>query len=192
MRQARATSRRETPRTRACEGSLAFSLSQPSPLKVDESQSPVWLNEPVSATRSVRTDEGAPVPAQTDESDRQPYIALMLFLLLMLSALLIREGRLRAGLTQCALAGRLGVAQSQVARWERGRTTPSLECQRPFEIPHGRPGKVPGHGHRSPRIWPPNSPRGNGVSHLPRGFTPLPLVASCRRIDSPDVCTTWA
>ena len=65
-------------------------------------------------------------------------------------------------------------------------------CQRPFEIPHRRPKKFPGHGHLSPRVWPPNSPRGNDVSHLPRGFTPLPLVASCRRIDSPDVCTTWA
>src|ERR1700677_4745323 len=28
--------------------------------------------------------------------------------------------------------------------------------------------------------------------HLVRGFTPLPLVASCRRIDSPAVWTTWA
>lgn len=45
----------------------------------------------------------------------------------MLSALLIREGRLRAGLTQFALAERLGVAQSQVARWEAGRSAPSLE-----------------------------------------------------------------
>lgn len=43
------------------------------------------------------------------------------------SALLIREARRRTGLTQRALAERLGVPQPQVARWESGRSLPSLE-----------------------------------------------------------------
>jgi transcriptional regulator with XRE-family HTH domain len=45
----------------------------------------------------------------------------------MLSAALIREARLRAGLTQRDLAERLGTTQSAVARWEAGRVRPSLE-----------------------------------------------------------------
>jgi transcriptional regulator with XRE-family HTH domain len=45
----------------------------------------------------------------------------------MLSATLLREARLRAGLTQAQLAEKVGTAQSAVARWETGRTRPSLE-----------------------------------------------------------------
>ncbi len=45
----------------------------------------------------------------------------------MTSALLLREARKRAGLTQRQLAERLGVAQPQVARWESGRAAPSFE-----------------------------------------------------------------
>lgn len=45
----------------------------------------------------------------------------------MRGGLLIREARLRAGLTQARLAGRLGTTQSVVARWENLRTSPSFE-----------------------------------------------------------------
>ncbi len=40
--------------------------------------------------------------------------------------MLIREARLRAGLTQAELARRVGTTQSAIARIERGRTEPSL------------------------------------------------------------------
>ncbi len=40
---------------------------------------------------------------------------------------LIREARRRAGLSQRELASRLGRAQSVVARWERGTTSPSFD-----------------------------------------------------------------
>jgi len=43
---------------------------------------------------------------------------------------LIREARLRAGLTQRELGLRMGKAQSVIARWERGDATPSLETLR--------------------------------------------------------------
>jgi transcriptional regulator with XRE-family HTH domain len=39
---------------------------------------------------------------------------------------LIREARLRAGLTQSELAARVGTTQSAIARLERGRTAPSF------------------------------------------------------------------
>jgi transcriptional regulator with XRE-family HTH domain len=45
----------------------------------------------------------------------------------MRTAGLIREARLRAGLTQRDLASRLGTTQSAIARWEAGRAQPSLE-----------------------------------------------------------------
>ncbi len=48
----------------------------------------------------------------------------------MLSADLIREARLRAGLTQAELGRRLNRAQSAIARWESGRVEPSLETLR--------------------------------------------------------------
>jgi transcriptional regulator with XRE-family HTH domain len=47
-----------------------------------------------------------------------------------LSADLIREARLRSGLTQAELGRRVGRAQSAIARWESGRVTPSLETLR--------------------------------------------------------------
>lgn len=40
---------------------------------------------------------------------------------------LIREARLRAGLSQSELARRLSTSQSLVARWERGSVSPSYE-----------------------------------------------------------------
>jgi transcriptional regulator with XRE-family HTH domain len=43
---------------------------------------------------------------------------------------LIREARLRAGLTQTQLGSRLGKAQSVIARWERSEVQPSLETVR--------------------------------------------------------------
>lgn len=48
----------------------------------------------------------------------------------MISADLIREARLRAGLTQSELGRRLGRTQSAIARWESGRVEPSLETLR--------------------------------------------------------------
>ena len=45
----------------------------------------------------------------------------------MISADLLREARLRAGLTQKELARRIGRPQSQIARWESGHVEPSLE-----------------------------------------------------------------
>jgi transcriptional regulator with XRE-family HTH domain len=48
----------------------------------------------------------------------------------MISADLLREARLRSGLTQAELARRIGRPQSQIARWENGRVEPSLETLR--------------------------------------------------------------
>lgn len=45
----------------------------------------------------------------------------------MVSADLIKEARLRAGLTQTKLGARIGKPQSVIARWERGDVEPSLE-----------------------------------------------------------------
>jgi transcriptional regulator with XRE-family HTH domain len=47
-----------------------------------------------------------------------------------LSADLLREARLRAGLTQAELGRRVGRHQSAIARWESGRSRPSLETLR--------------------------------------------------------------
>ena len=48
----------------------------------------------------------------------------------MLSADLLREARLRTGLTQAELGRRVGRPQSAIARWERGAVKPSLETLR--------------------------------------------------------------
>jgi transcriptional regulator with XRE-family HTH domain len=48
----------------------------------------------------------------------------------MISADLLREARLRAGLTQAELGRRVGKPQSQIGRWERGEVKPSLETLR--------------------------------------------------------------
>ena len=45
----------------------------------------------------------------------------------MQSADLIREARLRAGLTQHELAERSGRDRSVIARWEQGTVAPSIE-----------------------------------------------------------------
>jgi transcriptional regulator with XRE-family HTH domain len=44
------------------------------------------------------------------------------------SAAIVREARLRAGLTQQELAERLATTQSAIARWEAGATRPSAEA----------------------------------------------------------------
>jgi hypothetical protein len=46
---------------------------------------------------------------------------------LMRSGDLIREARLRAGLTQYELADRTGRERSVIARWEQGTVAPSVE-----------------------------------------------------------------
>jgi transcriptional regulator with XRE-family HTH domain len=43
---------------------------------------------------------------------------------------LIREARLRAGLTQAELGKKISKPQSVIARWERGDVVPSLETLR--------------------------------------------------------------
>jgi transcriptional regulator with XRE-family HTH domain len=48
----------------------------------------------------------------------------------MVSADLLREARLRAGLTQRELARRARRPQSSIARWESGKVRPSLETLR--------------------------------------------------------------
>ena len=48
----------------------------------------------------------------------------------MVSGNLIKEARLRAGLTQSELGARLGKSQSVIARWERDDVSPSLETLR--------------------------------------------------------------
>lgn len=48
----------------------------------------------------------------------------------MVSGDLLREARLRAGLTQGKLAERAGTARSQISRYERGDVLPSLETLR--------------------------------------------------------------
>ena len=48
----------------------------------------------------------------------------------MLSADLLREARLRAGLTQAELGRRSGRPASVISRWERGVVQPSLETLR--------------------------------------------------------------
>lgn len=45
----------------------------------------------------------------------------------MTAAQIIREARLKAGLTQSQLAERLGRERAQVARWETGGQEPSFE-----------------------------------------------------------------
>ncbi len=45
----------------------------------------------------------------------------------MISGDLLREARLRAGLTQQQLATRAGTSQSAIARWESGAVQPSFE-----------------------------------------------------------------
>ncbi len=45
----------------------------------------------------------------------------------MISGDLLREARLRSGLTQRQLAARAGTSQSAIARWESGAVQPSLE-----------------------------------------------------------------
>lgn len=44
------------------------------------------------------------------------------------SASVIKEARLRAGLSQTELADRLGTTQSAIARWEAGRANPSADA----------------------------------------------------------------
>lgn len=48
----------------------------------------------------------------------------------MISAHLLREARLRAGLSQAELGRRTGKAASAIGRWERGEVEPSLETLR--------------------------------------------------------------
>jgi transcriptional regulator with XRE-family HTH domain len=48
----------------------------------------------------------------------------------MVSGDLLREARLRAGLTQAELADRAAIARSQISRYERGSVLPSLEALR--------------------------------------------------------------
>jgi transcriptional regulator with XRE-family HTH domain len=53
-----------------------------------------------------------------------------IIIVLMISADLLKEARLRAGITQAELGRRVKRSQSQIARWERGDVKPSLETLR--------------------------------------------------------------
>ena len=57
-------------------------------------------------------------------------IANMYYIGTMISGDLIKEARLRAGLTQTELGARIGKAQSVIARWERDEVSPSVETVR--------------------------------------------------------------
>jgi len=46
------------------------------------------------------------------------------------SGILLREARLRAGLSQAEVAARAGKARSAIGRWERGEVQPSFETLR--------------------------------------------------------------
>lgn len=48
----------------------------------------------------------------------------------MVSGILLREARLRAGLSQAELARRAGKQRSAIGRWERGEVQPSFETLR--------------------------------------------------------------
>jgi len=48
----------------------------------------------------------------------------------MVSAILLRGARLRAGLSQAELARRAGKARSAIGRWERGEVKPCFETLR--------------------------------------------------------------
>ena len=48
----------------------------------------------------------------------------------MVSGILLREARLRSGLSQAELARRAGKARSAIGRWERGEVQPSFETLR--------------------------------------------------------------
>jgi transcriptional regulator with XRE-family HTH domain len=48
----------------------------------------------------------------------------------MTSGMLIREARLRAGISQDELGRRVGRDRAQIARWERDAVTPSFETLR--------------------------------------------------------------
>lgn len=50
----------------------------------------------------------------------------MLYYFLVRGGLLVKEARLRAGLTQAELAARLDTKQPAIARWESGATEPSF------------------------------------------------------------------
>ena len=69
-----------------------------------------------------------PLAAATPEqiSSKQADIIFVL----MISADLLREARLRAGLTQAELGRRAGIPASSISRWERGVVRPSLETLR--------------------------------------------------------------
>lgn len=48
----------------------------------------------------------------------------------MISSNMLKEARLRAGLTQAELGSRMDKAASAIGRWERGEVDPSLETLR--------------------------------------------------------------
>ena len=58
------------------------------------------------------------------------YIAYLYYNNGMVTGDLIKEARLRTGLTQAELGARMGKAQSVIARWERDDVSPSLETLR--------------------------------------------------------------
>ena len=54
----------------------------------------------------------------------------MFYTIDMISSHLMKEARLRSGLTQAQLGAKIGIAASAIGRWERGEVCPSLETLR--------------------------------------------------------------
>jgi len=81
----------------------------------------MWPNETVERPLGFR---------HRQEFSKVAYIAYMYYNEDVVTGDLIKEARLRAGLTQAELGERLGKAQSVIARWERDDVSPSLETLR--------------------------------------------------------------
>ncbi|MGH7542403.1 MAG: helix-turn-helix domain-containing protein [Gemmatimonadota bacterium] len=79
------------------------------------------FSEPVEAVLAAIRLALRPKPGGVCRNSRSAIFSCML------SGSLIREGRLRAGLTQAEVAARVGTTQSAIARWETGKALPSLE-----------------------------------------------------------------
>jgi hypothetical protein len=76
-------------------------------------------------------DRGATIEFQMAVVHSQVSISTYLYYSdFMVSGDLIKEARLRAGLTQSELGARLDKSQSVIARWERDDVSPSLETLR--------------------------------------------------------------
>ena len=84
-------------------------------------------------------------------------------MLVVVGGTLVREARLRAGLTQAELARRAGTTQSSIARLESGRTSPAFDTVRRLVSLCGLDLHVELHDHD-----------GSGAAHLDRTLQQTP------------------